>query len=71
MGLRAKLVSGASVEMRSQAERVHHEMLVLKTIVVGAAGNRPVVTPGVSATPANRVPPAPVSGPGKLETVRG
>ena len=28
--------SGAAVEMRSQADRVHREMLVLKTIVLGA-----------------------------------
>ncbi len=47
--------SGASVELRSQADRVHSEMLVLKTIVLGAgdvgttaavsAGARPAMAP--------------------------
>jgi len=65
--------SGASVEMRSQADRVHSEMLVLKAIVLGEQdAGVPATVPGSAmmrpasttskATPATRGAGAPPTG---------
>jgi methyl-accepting chemotaxis protein len=44
--------SGAAVEMRSQADRVHSEMLVLKTIVLGEGGGGAKAPAGPGRSPA-------------------
>ncbi|HLP06627.1 MAG TPA: methyl-accepting chemotaxis protein [Opitutaceae bacterium] len=56
----AEEASGAAIEMRAQASRVHSEMLVLRSIVLGAQNDQSAVEPTVAGTAA----PLPVvSGP--------
>ncbi|HLP00779.1 MAG TPA: methyl-accepting chemotaxis protein [Opitutaceae bacterium] len=46
----AEEASGAAIEMRAQASRVHSEMLVLRAIVLGAQNDQSTVEPSASGT---------------------